>query len=78
MTDSALPAILTGDYPVPGRLPAVQDHPENLFTLFGSRYRIQAIEPLTGLCPETIFRLYKALGGGWEAFEYAGTPSIAG
>ena len=53
-TDSALPAILTGNYPTPGRLPVLNDHAANLFTLFGSRYRLQVIEPLTGLCPQTI------------------------
>ena len=54
MTDSALPAILTGNYPTPGRLPVLKDHPANLFTLFGSRYRLQVIEPLTRLCPRTL------------------------
>ena len=54
LTETALPAILTGHYPMPGQLPIVKDHPANLFTLFGSRYDLQVIEPLTSLCPEAI------------------------
>ncbi len=53
-TSFALPAILTGRYPERGRLPTVDDHPDNLFTLFGSRYRLDVIEPLTSLCPASL------------------------
>lgn len=53
-TQWALPAILTGHYPAPGRLPVARDHPDNLFTLLGSRYRLHVLEPLTGMCPETL------------------------
>lgn len=53
-TQWALPAIVTGDYPAAGRLPVASDHPDNLFTLLGSRYRLHVLEPLTGLCPETL------------------------
>ena len=53
-TSFALPAILTGRYPVRGLLPTADDHPENLFTLLGSRYRLEVIEPLTGLCPASL------------------------
>ena len=50
-TSFALPAILTGNYPERGRLPVAADHPENLFTLLGGRYRLHVQEPLTELCP---------------------------
>ena len=53
-TRFALPAILTGRYPVPDDLPTVDDYPENLFTLLGSRYRLEVIEPLTSLCPASL------------------------
>ncbi len=53
-TSSALPAILTGRYPAPELLPTADDHPENLFTLLGSRYHLEVIEPLTGLCPASL------------------------
>ena len=54
MTESAIPTILTGINPAPGRLPMADVYPNNLFTLLGSRYRLQVMEPLTKLCPETI------------------------
>ena len=54
LTNYALPAILTGMYPTPGRLPLAAEHPNNLFTLLGARYRLHVREPLTGLCPETL------------------------
>ncbi len=54
MTIHALPAVVTGKYPSRGRLPMVADHPANLFTLLGSRYRLHVEEPLTGLCPESL------------------------
>lgn len=53
-TSLAVPAILTGRYPLYGTLPTVEDHPGNLFTLLGSRYRLAVIEPLTNLCPATL------------------------
>lgn len=53
-TSLAVPAILTGRYPRNGTLPTVEDHPGNLFTLFGSRYRLEVIEPLTNLCPASL------------------------
>lgn len=45
----AVPAILTGKYPSKGRLPTAADHPENLFTLLGSRYHVYADEPITAM-----------------------------
>lgn len=54
MTAHALPAVVTGRYPSRGRLPVAADHPANLFTLLGSRYRLHVEEPLTELCPESL------------------------
>ena len=45
-TTVALPAIVTGNYPTPGQLPVAADYPANLFTLFGTRYRLHVHEPL--------------------------------
>ena len=53
-TQYALPSILTGSYPESGRLPTANDHPANLFTLFGSRYDFHVLEPLTRLCPASL------------------------
>jgi len=54
MTVHALPAVVTGRYPSRGRLPLAADHPASLFTLLGSRYRLNVEEPLTELCPESL------------------------
>ena len=47
----AVPALLTGNVPRRGRLPLVQHHPHNLFTLLGGRYRLNVRESQTRLCP---------------------------
>ena len=49
-TSDAVPAMLTGDRPVKGKLPVESDHPGNLFS-FLSRYDFNAQEPVTDLCP---------------------------
>ena len=66
-TSFALPAILTGAYPEPGSLPVAADHPANLFTLLGGRYRLHVQEPLTELCPETLCQPARAGPAGWLA-----------
>ena len=66
-TASALPAILTGDYPRPERLPTVDHHPANLFTLLGAHYDLHVEEPLTDLCPETLCPPERAGAGAWYA-----------
>ena len=53
-TPDAVPAILTGQNPKPGALPIAQDHPDNIFTLLGSRYDMDAYESVTQLCPEEL------------------------
>jgi hypothetical protein len=53
-TPDAVPAILTGQNPKPGLLPVAQDHPDNIFTLLGSRYGMDAYESVTQLCPEKL------------------------
>ena len=50
----AVPAILTGQLPENDQLPVMANHPENLFTLLGGNYRINASEPITRLCPERL------------------------
>jgi Sulfatase len=53
-TVNAVPALLTGTYPEHGRLPVYSEHPNNLFTLLGNRYRLQVSESLTELCPRDL------------------------
>lgn len=53
MTSLALPAIVTGLMPskAEGVIPTHQYYPNNLFTLLEGKYRMNAIEPATSLCP---------------------------
>lgn len=50
-TTYALPAILTGRYPDPGKVPVVAHYPDNLITLLGSSYHLNVVETATELCP---------------------------
>jgi hypothetical protein len=53
-TTVAVPAIVTGQKPKKGALPIFRDHPNNLFTLLGRRYRMRVIESQTRLCPQKL------------------------
>jgi hypothetical protein len=53
-TTEAVPAIMTGRDPEPGRLPLLADHPDNLFTFLGGSYRMHVVEPVTQLCPSNL------------------------
>jgi hypothetical protein len=54
-TTNAVPAILTGILPEhDGALPVFSEHPDNLFTLLGSSYRLAVSESLTQLCPRPL------------------------
>ena len=66
-TTYALPAVLTGIRPSPGRLPVAAEHPANLFTLLGGRYRLHVQEPLTELCPEALCPPARPALGAWLA-----------
>jgi Sulfatase len=69
-TTKAVPAILSGRRPrqggsrssVSGALPIAADHPNSVFTLFGERYRHNASEEVTTLCPRDLCG--DARGGG--------------
>ncbi|MBA3967830.1 MAG: sulfatase-like hydrolase/transferase, partial [Nitrospirales bacterium] len=52
-TATAVSGILTGRQPRAGfRLnPTAADHPQNLFTILGDRYRLNVVESVTRLCP---------------------------
>ena len=53
-TPRAVPAILTGSYPLPNRLPTVSGYPRNIFTLLGGTYAIRAHGTITELCPHEL------------------------
>ncbi|MFK7977442.1 MAG: sulfatase-like hydrolase/transferase [Halioglobus sp.] len=49
---NAIPAILTGRYPVHTYIPNAVDYPESVFALLGRTYGIAAFEPITALCTQ--------------------------
>ena len=53
-TPQAVPAVLSGKRPAGDQLPIAADHPDNLFTMLGDRYRLNVSEPATDLCPERL------------------------
>ena len=53
-TAYAVPALLTGRYPLEQRLPTHLDYPQNLFTLLAGSYQLHAHETLTRLCPQSL------------------------
>ncbi|HSC51666.1 MAG TPA: sulfatase-like hydrolase/transferase [Gaiellaceae bacterium] len=55
-TTVAVPSILSGQKPKKGALPILRDHPNNLFTLLGHRYRMAVTESQTRLCPRSLCR----------------------
>ena len=62
-TTVAVPAILSGLKPKKGALPIFRDHPNNLFTLLGHRYRMAVHESQTRLCPQSLCK-QKPAGAG--------------
>ncbi len=50
----AIPAMLSGRYPVDGLLPTAADYPETLLTLLGGSYDLKVFESFTTLCPEEL------------------------
>jgi hypothetical protein len=56
LTTWALPALLAGVFPAPGRLPTATDYPNNLFTALAGSYAMEAFEPITALCPPDVCR----------------------
>lgn len=59
-TTVAVPAILSGQKPRKGALPIFRDHPNNLFTLLGKRYRLAVTESQTRLCPQRLCKRKQA------------------
>jgi Sulfatase len=55
-TEYAVPAIMDGRYPKRSLLPIFADHPQNVFTLLGRKYRLNVWESVTHLCPAKLCR----------------------
>ncbi len=50
----AVPAIVSGRYPLRAALPSAADYPDTLFTLLGRTHRLVVSEPVTDLCPTAL------------------------
>ncbi len=50
----AIPAMLSGRYPVDGLLPTSADYPDTLLSLLGATYDLKVFESFTSLCPEKL------------------------
>jgi hypothetical protein len=50
-TTFSVPSILDGNWPDPDGDPILADHPNNLFTLLGKRYNVDAYESVANVCP---------------------------
>lgn len=54
LTEVAVPSVLSGLDPDPGKLPVASKYPNSIFTLLGRSYRMRTIETLTRICPPSI------------------------
>ena len=62
-TPGAVPAILTGNTPAPGRRPTHLSHPRSVFTLLsGHGYRVRSWEEATTVCPPRVCRRSRGYG----------------
>lgn len=50
----AVPALLTGSIPPEDAAPTSTSYPTNLFTVLGTSHEVNAVEPITQLCPPNL------------------------
>lgn len=79
-TTEAVPAILSGQVMENPPAPAGANYPENLFTLLGERYEIDAREELTSLCPPDLCApvdstFSQMLSDSWVVFRHQTLPA---
>jgi hypothetical protein len=75
-TTYAVPAILTGRYPRPHRVPTAAPYPQNLFTLLSGAYRLNVFENQTHLCPRRTCRGSSAGSFGGQLESLASDASV--
>ena len=63
-THQAVPAVLASDVAHKSSTPVLTEYPHNLFTLLGNVTTVDAIEPVTSLCPTSICASAKTDNGG--------------
>lgn len=62
-TTDAVPAMLTGTWPISGTAPVLAKHPNNLFTLMNGHLAMDGHEVATALCPRKVCRTVSVTGG---------------
>ncbi len=67
-TTDAVPAMLTGKWPVSNTSPVLVKHPKNLFTLMNGHMSMDAHEVATALCPKKVCNKVSVTGGDHIAF----------
>jgi hypothetical protein len=72
----SVPSILDGKVPKAGQEPAVQDHPDNLFTLLGDTYEMRVSEEATNLCPAKLCERPNDPGGTARLAQLADDASV--
>ncbi len=53
-THLSLPTVLTGNLFDRDASPVIHDYPDNVFTMMGGSYRVNAYEAITQLCPQVV------------------------
>ena len=67
-TTDAVPAMLSGKWPVSNTPPVLVKHPKNLFTLMNGHMAMDAHEVATALCPKKVCNKVSVTGGDHIAF----------
>lgn len=67
-TTDAVPAMLSGKWPVSNTSPVLVKHPKNLFTLMNGHMSMDAHEVATALCPKKVCNKVSVTGGDHIAF----------
>ncbi|MEY3505582.1 MAG: hypothetical protein RI898_335, partial [Actinomycetota bacterium] len=67
-TTDAVPAMLSGKWPVSNTPPVLVKHPKNLFTLMNGQMAMDAHEVATALCPKKVCNKVSVTGGDHIAF----------
>lgn len=66
-THQAVPAILAGTFPSAEGGPFLSEYPKNIFTVFGGKTKVAAIEPVTSLCPQKLCGVVGPANGIFDA-----------
>jgi len=75
-TTDAVPAMLSGKWPVSNTPPVLVKHPKNLFTLMNGHLAMDAHEVATALCPKQVCNKVSVTGGDHIAFPGGSSTTV--